>query len=77
MGMHHNFHWHRMLLEDISEGAPSIEQALAPLRSYIYRMVLERIDNMVIEHGRSAWEPFRSEAVSIATRAQALTQQQN
>ncbi len=25
MSMHHNFYWHRMLLEDIKPGHPSIE----------------------------------------------------
>ena len=64
MGMHLNFYWYRMLLEDISEGAPSIELALAPLRSYIYRIILDRKDNMVIEHGRKPFEQLRASPVS-------------
>ncbi|OWF45827.1 uncharacterized protein LOC110456509 isoform X3 [Mizuhopecten yessoensis] len=63
MGMHNNFYWHRAVVEDLSEGQPCAEVALAPLRAHVYRIVLQRHESMVEEYGRSPWEPMRTAGV--------------
>ena len=59
MAMHRNFYWHRMLLEDCGTGQPCVETALAELRSFIYRMVLNHSDDKVVEYGRAPYEKFK------------------
>lgn len=63
MGMHNNFYWHRVVVEDMSQGQPCAEVALAPLRAHVYRIVLQRHESMVEEYGRSPWEPLRTAGV--------------
>ena len=64
MAMHNNFYWHRLSMEDNSQGFPCVETSLAELRGRIYRIVLPRQECLVNEHGRSPWEPLRSAGVS-------------
>ncbi|KAK3609667.1 hypothetical protein CHS0354_035953 [Potamilus streckersoni] len=66
ISMHNNFYWHRLLLEDTAFGQPSVECALAELRSYIYRIVLPRHENLVNEYGRSPYETLRKAGVLAA-----------
>ena len=54
MGMHNQFYWRRVMLEDFDHCTQPVERALAPLRSFIYRMVLKRGDNFVVEYGLAA-----------------------
>ncbi len=63
MGMHFNFYWHRLLLEECDHGKPCAEVALAPLRSFVYRMVLNRQEQIVVEYGRTPYEEFSSAGV--------------
>ncbi|KAH3779765.1 uncharacterized protein LOC127841801 [Dreissena polymorpha] len=64
MSMHNNFYWYRMLLEDTSPGAPSVECALTQLRAYVYRIVLPRHEQIVNEYGRSPYESFRKAEIN-------------
>ncbi|KAL4221714.1 Protein asteroid 1 [Mactra antiquata] len=63
MGIHNNFYWYRMLLEDNSYGQPCAECALTSLRAYIYRIVLLRHENLVNEYGRSPYERMRKAGI--------------
>lgn len=63
MAMHNNFYWHRMCLEDNSQGWPCVEVSLAELRGRIYRIVLPRQECLVNEHGRNPWEPLKSAGI--------------
>ena len=64
IAMHKNFYWHRMLLEEIGYGVPCAEGALAPLRSHLYRMMLDRKHNVVVEHGRTPYQELDATMVS-------------
>ncbi|KAK2161750.1 hypothetical protein LSH36_110g03068 [Paralvinella palmiformis] len=72
MGMHHNFYWYRMLLEDCGSGQPSVEGALSDLRTFIYRMVLNHNDDKVVEYGRAPYDKFTSTVVYAAQPARFL-----
>ena len=64
MAMHNNFYWHRLSMEDNSQGFPCVETSLAELRGRIYRIVLPRQECSVTEYGGSPWKPRRSTNVS-------------
>ena len=56
MDMHNSFYWHRLSMEDNSQGCPCVETSLAELRGRIYRIVLPRQECPVDEYGRNPWE---------------------
>ena len=64
MAMHHNFYWHRMLLEDCRQGYPCAECAMADLRSRLYRIILSEEDRAVVEYGRELYNQFSNGPVS-------------
>lgn len=76
LAMHNNFYWHRMCLEDNSQGFPCIEASLAELRGRIYRIILPRQECLVNEHGRSPWEPLRSAGVGRKIRMRLVLKSQ-
>ena len=54
-----------MLLEDVDvRYHPLSEEVLAPLRSFIYRIVLEQRNNTVMEYGRTVRSDFEVVPVS-------------
>lgn len=67
LAMHHGIYWHRMLVEDMGSQYPVAEVALAPLRSYIYSMVLSPRNNRVEEFGRMPNREFHQCYVSLTT----------
>lgn len=65
LAMHHGIYWHRVLVEDEGRDYPVAEVALAPLRSYIYSMVLSPSNNRVEEFGRTTDREFSQCYVSL------------
>lgn len=65
LAMHHGIYWHRMLVEDEGSRYPVAEVALAPLRSYIYSMVLSPRKSRVQEFGRTRNREFDQCYVSL------------
>ena len=59
MGIHMKFYWHRLLLEDVSYGAPSVEVALGPLRLFVYEMMVDKTEDTVMEYGRTPYENWK------------------
>ncbi|XP_059147218.1 uncharacterized protein LOC131934962 [Physella acuta] len=53
VSMHQGTYWHRQVLEDPTPGRPVAEVALQTLRSYVYKMLLPRGKQSVLELGRT------------------------